>query len=311
MIALRSTIRLDNGLSLLPLCGFAVGDRSRDENSSVVGSKRSYGPIAGAAPRSRKRNPKPTPADQEPRARPGQQGDGRKSARRASMVEAIRERAPRHVCAMCADLHRCRHWALGHHGGWGLEARTPIGRPLAAHWRRAAEAWRCSRSRSCRSVRRRGRRGRPGARRRGRPGRRVSSPRRSRAPGSAGIHAARTLETARSRRQERGPRNRCAGAGVRERARARSSGSCAPPWQRARASASATCRSSVDEMARPRSAPRRRRTAGTMAYQSAWMTVPLCRVATLALALHATMAPMSCQLSIASCQCRGTPAGDS
>ena len=46
-------------------------------------------------------------------------------------------------------------------------------------------------------------------------------------------------------------------------------------------------------------------------YQSAWTAVPLCSVATVPLALHSTMALRSCQLSIASCQCLGTPAGDS
>ncbi len=47
------------------------------------------------------------------------------------------------------------------------------------------------------------------------------------------------------------------------------------------------------------------------AYQSAWTAVPLCSVATVPLALHATTAGRSVQLSIASCQCLAMPAGDS
>ena len=46
-------------------------------------------------------------------------------------------------------------------------------------------------------------------------------------------------------------------------------------------------------------------------YQSAWTAVPLCSVATVPLALHATAADMSGQFSAASCQCLAMPAGDS
>ena len=62
--------------------------------------------------------------------------------------------------------------------------------------------------------------------------------------------------------------------------------------------------------------PGRRRPAGDdyadveRPYQSAWTAVPLCSVATVPLALHATAAAMSDQLSAASCQCRAIPAGD-
>jgi hypothetical protein len=51
----------------------------------------------------------------------------------------------------------------------------------------------------------------------------------------------------------------------------------------------------------------RRRTS----YQSAWTAVPLCSVATVPLAPHATAADRSGQLSVASCQCLAMPAGDS
>jgi hypothetical protein len=45
-------------------------------------------------------------------------------------------------------------------------------------------------------------------------------------------------------------------------------------------------------------------------YQSAWTAVPLCSVATVPLAPHATAADRSGQLSAASCQCLAMPAGD-
>jgi hypothetical protein len=53
------------------------------------------------------------------------------------------------------------------------------------------------------------------------------------------------------------------------------------------------------------------RPCGAVTYQSAWTTVPLCSVATVALPLASTTAARSFQLSIASCQCLATPAGDS
>jgi hypothetical protein len=46
-------------------------------------------------------------------------------------------------------------------------------------------------------------------------------------------------------------------------------------------------------------------------YQSAWTAAPLCSVATVPLAPHATAADRSGQLSVASCQCLAMPAGDS
>ncbi len=47
------------------------------------------------------------------------------------------------------------------------------------------------------------------------------------------------------------------------------------------------------------------------AYQSAWTSVPLCSVATVALPLHSTSAPRSPHVSVACFQCSATPAGDS
>ena len=45
-------------------------------------------------------------------------------------------------------------------------------------------------------------------------------------------------------------------------------------------------------------------------HQSAWMTAPLCRVVTVARLLACMTAPRSsAHLSMASCQCRVTPAG--
>src|SRR5215203_4163816 len=51
--------------------------------------------------------------------------------------------------------------------------------------------------------------------------------------------------------------------------------------------------------------------SGAASYQSAWNAVPLCSVATVPLAPHATAAARSGQLSAASCQCLAMPAGDS